>query len=61
MNLNILYQMIKEKKHNLSLAKELQSKFLDMVNPQAIEYEEYYLKCLIKQYKEMGGKRNVEI
>lgn len=59
MNLNILYQMIKEKKHNLSQAKELQSKFLDMVNPQVIEYEDYFLKCLIKQYKEMGGKRNV--
>lgn len=61
MNLNILYEMIKEKKHNLSLAKELQSKFLDMVNPQAIEYEEYYLECLIKQYKDMGGKRNVDL
>ena len=61
MNLSNLYQMIKEKKHNLRQAKELQSKFLDMVNPKAIEYEEYYLKCLIKQYKEMGGKRNVEI
>ena len=61
MNLNILYKMIKEEKNHLSRAKELQTKFPDVLNPQTLEYVENYLNRLIKEYKEMGGKRNVEI
>jgi hypothetical protein len=51
--------MIKEEKNHLSRAKELQMKFPDRVNPQAIEITENYIELLIKDYKEMGGKRNV--
>lgn len=60
MNLTILYKMIKEEKYHLSRAKELQTKFPDVLNPQTLEYVENYLKLLIKEYKEMGGKRNVD-
>lgn len=59
MTLNNLYKMIKEEKDLLSRAKETQMKFPNWVNPQAIEYTENFLKRLIKEYKEMGGKRNV--
>lgn len=59
MNLNILYKMIKEEKGNLSHAKELQMKFPDMVNPQAIEITVKSLNSLIRDYKKAGGKRNV--
>ena len=59
MNLNILYKMIKQEKIYLSHAKELQMKFPDRVEPQAIEYAEKYIERLIKEYKGMGGKRNV--
>lgn len=38
MNLNILYKMIRDEKKYLSHAKELNLKFPDKVNPQAIEY-----------------------
>lgn len=61
MNLNILYKMIKEEKFHLSRAKELQTKFPEVLNPQTLEYVEKYLKLLIKEYKARGGKRNVEI
>lgn len=60
MKLNTLYEMIKEEKIHLSRAKELQPKFPDVLNPQTLEYIENYLNRLIKEYKEMGGKRNVE-
>lgn len=60
MKLNTLYKMIKEEKIHLSRAKELQMKFPDVLNPQTLEYVENYLKRLIKEYKAMGGKRNVE-
>lgn len=59
MNLNSLYKMIKEEKNRLSRAKELQMTFPDVLNPQAIEYVENFLKRLIKEYKARGGKRNV--
>ena len=59
MNLNILYKMIKEEKGNLRHAKELQMKFPDMVNPQAIEITVKSLNSLIRDYKKAGGKRNV--
>lgn len=61
MNLNILYKLIKEEKNNLRQAKELQAKFQDMVNPQALKYVEIYLNHLIGEYKAMGGKRNVDL
>lgn len=59
MNLNILYKMILDEKKSLSHAKELNLKFPDKVNPQVIEYSEKYISRLIKEYKENGGKRNV--
>lgn len=59
MRLNTLYKMIKEEKIHLSRAKELQVKFPDVLNPQTLEYVENYLNRLIKEYKTMGGKRNV--
>ena len=59
MKLNTLYKMIKEEKFHLSRAKELQTKFPDVLNPQTLEYVENYLNRLIKEYKTMGGKRNV--
>lgn len=59
MNLNILYKMILDEKKSLSHAKELNLKFWDKVNPQVIEYSEKYISRLIKEYKENGGKRNV--
>lgn len=59
MNLNILYMLIKEGKDDLSRAKDLQLKYPALVNPQALEDEETYIKHLINRYKEMGGKRNV--
>lgn len=59
MNLNILYKLIKEEIGNLSRAKELQMNFPDRVNPQAFEIAENYIERLTKDYKEMGGKRNV--
>ena len=43
----------------MSHAKELNLKFPDKVNPQVIEYSEKYISRLIKEYKENGGKRNV--
>lgn len=59
MTLNTLYKMINEEKLHLSRAKELQTKFPDVLNPQTLEYVENYLNRLIREYKEMGGKRNV--
>lgn len=59
MKLNVLYKMIKQEKIYLSHAKELQMIFPDRVEPQAIEFEEKYIERLIKEYKGMGGKRNV--
>lgn len=59
MNLNTLYKMIKEEKKFLIYAKETDLKYPDIVNHQAIEYSENYLNRLIKEYREMGGKRNV--
>ena len=59
MKLNTLYKMIKEEKNHLSRAKDLQEKFPDILNPQTLEYIENYAKRLIKEYKAMGGKRNV--
>ena len=59
MKLNSLYKMIKLEKIYLSYAKELQMKFPDRVEPQAIEYVEKHIELLIKEYKGMGGKRNV--
>lgn len=59
MNLNILYKRIKEEKGSLSYAKELQMKFPDRVNPQAIEIAEKFIERLITDYKMAGGKRSV--
>lgn len=60
MNLNILYKMIRDEKKYLRHAKELNLKFPDKVNSQAIEYSKKYISRLIKEYKENGGKRNVD-
>ena len=59
MTLNNLYKVIKEEKKYLIHAKEMYLKHPDIVNPQAIEYAEKYIERLIKEYKGMGGKRNV--
>ena len=59
MNLTLLYKMIKEEKEYLSRAKEMQVQFPDIVNPQALENIENYIKRLTKAYKELGGKRKV--
>lgn len=59
MTLTILYKMIKDEKNYLKHAKEMYLKFPDRVNLQAIEFAEKYIEQLIKEYKEMGGKRNV--
>lgn len=59
MTLTILYKMIKDEKDNLNHVKNMYLKFPGIVNPQAIEFEEKYIERLIKEYKGMGGKRNV--
>lgn len=59
MTLNNLYKMIKEEKKFLIYAKETDLKYPDIVNHQVIEYSENYIKRLIKEYREKGGKRNV--